>query len=115
MPTPKLALSGKVADDILERIFQPTTKPSARDQAEETLRPAGDRHADHRRDRAGGAQGLMAQGGQAPLWGTPLAPPIEAQGGQAPLVGNPPRPATLGWLHTRRDMARRSRANPATQ
>src|SRR2546430_7062313 len=33
-----MALSGKVADDILERIFQPTTKPSAMDQAEETLR-----------------------------------------------------------------------------
>jgi hypothetical protein len=33
-----MALSGKVADEILERIFQPTTKPSARDQAEETLR-----------------------------------------------------------------------------
>jgi hypothetical protein len=31
-------ISGKAADDILERIFQPTTKPSARDQAEETLR-----------------------------------------------------------------------------
>ena len=28
----------KAADDILERIFAPTTKPSARDQAEETLR-----------------------------------------------------------------------------
>jgi hypothetical protein len=28
----------KAADDILERIFQPTTKPSAMDQAEETLR-----------------------------------------------------------------------------
>src|SRR6266581_3523731 len=38
MPTLGVALSGKVADDILERIFQPTTKPSARDQAEETLR-----------------------------------------------------------------------------
>ena len=32
------AISGKAAEDILERIFQPTTKPSARDQAEETLR-----------------------------------------------------------------------------
>ncbi len=31
-------VSGKTADDILERIFQPTTKPSALDQAEETLR-----------------------------------------------------------------------------
>ena len=31
-------VSGKAADDILERIFQPTTKPSALDQAEETLR-----------------------------------------------------------------------------
>ena len=31
-------ISGKAAEDILERIFQPTTKPSARDQAEETLR-----------------------------------------------------------------------------
>ncbi|MGH7775932.1 MAG: hypothetical protein ACREPI_01985 [Candidatus Dormibacterales bacterium] len=30
--------AGKVADDILERIFQPGTKPSALDQAEETLR-----------------------------------------------------------------------------
>src|SRR5256714_13043048 len=39
MPTLGVALSGKVADDILERIFQPTTKPSARDQAEEPLRP----------------------------------------------------------------------------
>ena len=33
-----MAIEGKAADDILERIFQPTTKPSARDQAEETLR-----------------------------------------------------------------------------
>src|SRR6267154_445860 len=33
-----MAVSGKAAEDILERIFQPTTKPSARDQAEETLR-----------------------------------------------------------------------------
>ncbi len=33
-----MAISGKAAEDILERIFQPTTKPSARDQAEETLR-----------------------------------------------------------------------------
>src|SRR5947209_1365808 len=33
-----MAITGKAADDILERIFQPTTKPSARDQAEETLR-----------------------------------------------------------------------------
>src|SRR4030081_2744819 len=33
-----MAVSGKAAGDILERIFQPTTKPSARDQAEETLR-----------------------------------------------------------------------------
>ncbi len=32
------AISGKAAEDILERIFQPTTKPSAMDQAEETLR-----------------------------------------------------------------------------
>jgi hypothetical protein len=32
------AVSGKAADDILERIFQPATKPSALDQAEETLR-----------------------------------------------------------------------------
>jgi hypothetical protein len=31
-------VSGKSADEILERIFQPTTKPSALDQAEETLR-----------------------------------------------------------------------------
>jgi hypothetical protein len=31
-------VSGAVADDILERIFAPTTKPSALDQAEETLR-----------------------------------------------------------------------------
>src|SRR5215831_7306426 len=32
-------VSGRfVADDILERIFQPTTKPSALDQAEQTLR-----------------------------------------------------------------------------
>ena len=31
-------ISGKAAEDILERIFQPATKPSARDQAEETLR-----------------------------------------------------------------------------
>ncbi len=31
-------ISGKAAEDILERIFQPTTKPSAMDQAEETLR-----------------------------------------------------------------------------
>src|SRR6266853_3964301 len=38
MPTLGVALAGKVADDILERIFQPATKPSARDQAEETLR-----------------------------------------------------------------------------
>ncbi|HVB77021.1 MAG TPA: hypothetical protein VNI34_04350 [Candidatus Nitrosotalea sp.] len=30
--------SGKTAEGILERIFQPTTKPSAMDQAEETLR-----------------------------------------------------------------------------
>src|SRR5258706_974510 len=34
----RMAVSGKAAEDILERIFQPTTKPSARDQAEETLR-----------------------------------------------------------------------------
>jgi len=33
-----LAISGKAAEDILERIFQPMTKPSAMDQAEETLR-----------------------------------------------------------------------------
>lgn len=33
-----MAITGKAAEDILERIFQPTTKPSARDQAEETLR-----------------------------------------------------------------------------
>jgi hypothetical protein len=33
-----VAITGKTAEDILERIFQPTTKPSARDQAEETLR-----------------------------------------------------------------------------
>src|ERR1700730_9391502 len=31
-------ISGKAADDKLEDIFQPVTKPSARDQAEETLR-----------------------------------------------------------------------------
>src|SRR5260370_19223220 len=31
-------ISGKAAEDILERIFQPATKPSAMDQAEETLR-----------------------------------------------------------------------------
>lgn len=31
-------VSGRFADDILERIFQPTTKPSALDQAEQTLR-----------------------------------------------------------------------------
>ena len=31
-------VSGRVADDILERIFAPSTKPSALDQAEETLR-----------------------------------------------------------------------------
>jgi hypothetical protein len=31
-------VSGRVADDILERIFTPSTKPSALDQAEETLR-----------------------------------------------------------------------------
>lgn len=31
-------VSGKSADEILERIFQPSTKPSALDQAEETLR-----------------------------------------------------------------------------
>jgi hypothetical protein len=31
-------VSGAVADDILERIFAPSTKPSALDQAEETLR-----------------------------------------------------------------------------
>ena len=33
-----MAIPGKAAEDILERIFQPATKPSARDQAEETLR-----------------------------------------------------------------------------
>ena len=33
-----MATTGKAAEDILERIFAPTTKPSARDQAEETLR-----------------------------------------------------------------------------
>ena len=33
-----MAISGKAAEDILERIFQPATKPTARDQAEETLR-----------------------------------------------------------------------------
>ena len=33
-----MAITGKAAEDILERIFAPTTKPSARDQAEETLR-----------------------------------------------------------------------------
>src|ERR1700694_5496969 len=32
-----MAITGKAAEDILERIFQPTTKPSARDTAEETL------------------------------------------------------------------------------
>jgi hypothetical protein len=31
-------VSGATADEILERIFQPTPKPSALDQAEETLR-----------------------------------------------------------------------------
>lgn len=31
-------VSGKAADEILERIFQPATKPTALDQAEETLR-----------------------------------------------------------------------------
>ncbi|MDQ6744177.1 MAG: hypothetical protein M3Z97_14900 [Candidatus Dormibacteraeota bacterium] len=31
-------VSGRVADDILEKIFAPATKPSAMDQAEETLR-----------------------------------------------------------------------------
>ena len=31
-------VSGKAADEILERIFQPATKPTARDQAEDTLR-----------------------------------------------------------------------------
>src|SRR3979490_3138823 len=30
-------VSGTAADEILERIFQPTAKPSALDQAEETL------------------------------------------------------------------------------
>ena len=34
----QISIEGKAAEDILERIFQPTTKPSARDQAEETLR-----------------------------------------------------------------------------
>ena len=33
-----MAITGKAAEDILERIFAPATKPSARDQAEETLR-----------------------------------------------------------------------------
>jgi|SRR3989440_4175330 len=31
-------VSGTAADEILERIFQPTAKPSALDQAEDTLR-----------------------------------------------------------------------------
>ena len=31
-------VSGKAADEILERIFQPAAKPSALDQAEDTLR-----------------------------------------------------------------------------
>ena len=31
-------VSGATADEVLERIFQPTPKPSALDQAEETLR-----------------------------------------------------------------------------
>ena len=31
-------VSGRFAEDILERIFRPTTKPSALDQAEQTLR-----------------------------------------------------------------------------
>ncbi len=31
-------VSGTAADEILERIFQPVSKPSAMDQAEETLR-----------------------------------------------------------------------------
>ena len=31
-------VSGRAADDILERIFAPSNKPSALDQAEETLR-----------------------------------------------------------------------------
>ncbi|GAC1615538.1 MAG: hypothetical protein NVS9B1_25310 [Candidatus Dormibacteraceae bacterium] len=31
-------VSGKAADEILERIFQPANKPSALDQAEDTLR-----------------------------------------------------------------------------
>src|SRR2546426_7108596 len=35
---PMATISGKAAEEILERIFQPTTKPTARDQAEETLR-----------------------------------------------------------------------------
>src|SRR5436305_8419493 len=35
---PMELVSSKTADDILERIFQPSTKPSALDQAEETLR-----------------------------------------------------------------------------
>src|SRR5258708_32805039 len=33
-----MAVSGEAAEDHLERIFQPTTQPNARDQAEETLR-----------------------------------------------------------------------------
>ena len=33
-----MAITGKAAEDILERIFRPTTKPSALDQAEQTLR-----------------------------------------------------------------------------
>src|SRR5919198_260720 len=35
---PMEVVSGKAAEEILERIFQPATKPSALDQAEETLR-----------------------------------------------------------------------------
>src|SRR3977135_2703002 len=35
---PMATISGKAAEGILERVFQPPTKPTARDQAEETLR-----------------------------------------------------------------------------
>ncbi|MGH7902915.1 MAG: hypothetical protein ACREPA_02155 [Candidatus Dormibacteraceae bacterium] len=38
METAPAGTAGKVADDILERIFQSGSKPSALDQAEETLR-----------------------------------------------------------------------------
>src|SRR5439155_20871815 len=60
-------------------------------------RPSGDRHADHRRDRAGRAEGLKPQGGPAPLGGNPPRPATRGtRGAGPPLWGTPLAPLRLG-------------------